>query len=174
MTLADGQVVYADIIIGADGARSIVRPVVVEDDTPEAPSQMTIYTGTIPIATMETDPDMRSIVHDIGHPHWLGNGCLAMSTYLVFFSRLLGSCTASNFEMLTKVLLRLRSISHSASTSYLPFSYLFTDLPFAIQRSGKEYTASFWTPEPIPKGAPQGWDTPVSSASLKYAKIEPR
>lgn len=120
MTLADGQVVYADIIIGADGARSIVRPVVVEDDTPEAPSQMTIYTGTIPIATMETDPDMRSIVHDIGHPHWLGNGCLAMSTYLVFFSRLLGNCTASNFEMLTKVLLRLRSISHSASTSYFP------------------------------------------------------
>lgn len=90
MTLADGQVVYADIIIGADGARSIVRPVVVEDDPPEAPSQMTIYTGTIPIATMETDPDMRSIVHDIGHPHWLGNGCLAMSTYLFFLADFLG------------------------------------------------------------------------------------
>lgn len=85
VTLASGEVVYADVIVGADGARGIVRPVVDEDDVPEEPSKLTIYTGTIPVATMNTHPDMRSIVRDIGHPHWMGNGVLAMSTSCGFF-----------------------------------------------------------------------------------------
>lgn len=84
VTLVNGKKLYADVIIGADGPRSMVRGVVNEDEPPEGPSQMTIYSGMIPVSTMEKNAHMRSIVQDIGHPHWLGDGVLAMSECSAF------------------------------------------------------------------------------------------
>ncbi|EIM83988.1 FAD/NAD-P-binding domain-containing protein [Stereum hirsutum FP-91666 SS1] len=123
ITLANGEVIHADIIIGADGADSIVRPLVDEVLKVGEPSRTSIYHGSIPVATMQADPNLASIIRDLQSPHWLGTSSLVLS-YPV--------------------------------------------------RSGEEYNATFWVPEPIPRGAPQGWDTPVSSRDVKYPAIEPR
>jgi salicylate hydroxylase len=47
VTCADGTTYVADAVIGADGLRSAVRPLVVEDET--VPSEYVAYRGTVPI-----------------------------------------------------------------------------------------------------------------------------
>lgn len=81
ITLANGEVIHADIIIGADGADSIVRPLVDEVLKVGEQSRTSIYHGSIPVATMQADPNMASIIRDLQSPHWLGTSSLVLCTY---------------------------------------------------------------------------------------------
>ena len=64
ITLANGEVLYADILIGADGAKSLVRDVVLEEEDDPQPGTLTVYTGLIPDTTeMLKDPTLRPIVN---------------------------------------------------------------------------------------------------------------
>jgi salicylate hydroxylase len=63
VTLAGGEIVTADVVIGADGPRSLVRPVVVGEQEPQpAPEGITVFGATVPAAWMETHPELEKLV----------------------------------------------------------------------------------------------------------------
>ena len=62
VTLASGTVLEADIVIGADGPRSIVRPVVLGRPDDAEPSGFTIFGTTIPAEEMMKDPELAKLV----------------------------------------------------------------------------------------------------------------
>ncbi|TFK90818.1 FAD/NAD(P)-binding domain-containing protein [Polyporus arcularius HHB13444] len=59
VTLANGDVLIADILIGADGYKSIVRDVVLGEEDCAKPGGMTLYTGVIKAEDMLQDPELR-------------------------------------------------------------------------------------------------------------------
>lgn len=60
VTTASGETITADIIIGADGPRSLVREVVLgKKDNPE-PVGWTVYGATVPESYMLNDPELAS------------------------------------------------------------------------------------------------------------------
>ncbi len=59
MTLSNGDVLIADILIGADGYKSIVRDVVLGEEDCAKPGGMTLYTGVIKAEDMLQDPELR-------------------------------------------------------------------------------------------------------------------
>lgn len=62
MTLSTGKVLEADIVIGADGPRSLVRPVVLGRPDDAVPSGFTIFGTTIPAEKMMKDPELAKLV----------------------------------------------------------------------------------------------------------------
>lgn len=64
VTLSSGEVVEADIIIGADGRDSVVRKIVaaeLEEERP-LPSGMSVYASTISAELLKDDPELESFV----------------------------------------------------------------------------------------------------------------
>lgn len=85
--LANGTVLEADIIIGADGPHSIVKDVVVEEEA-DATLEWTgsnVYTGLVPMDEMMSDPGLREIV-ECGWPMWASDGKSVMGVCLTFCS----------------------------------------------------------------------------------------
>ena len=88
--LCSGEVVHADVIIGADGAQSILRPVVDAQDADADAGERwkgeytgtTVYTGVCPAE--EATPDEGCEV-DI----WMSDGFHAMCTCIPALNRLL-------------------------------------------------------------------------------------
>ncbi|KAH9942535.1 FAD/NAD-P-binding domain-containing protein [Epithele typhae] len=73
VTLANGDVLTCDILIGADGVRSRVREVVLEDDDDcLEPAGMTLYTGIVDAEDMLKDDDLRPFVLSDEWPIWMG------------------------------------------------------------------------------------------------------
>ena len=72
VSLANGEVITADFLIGADGPRSIVRPVVLGRPDKAEPSYLTVYTTTIPGDKMREDPEMRRWLESDEWPIWMG------------------------------------------------------------------------------------------------------
>ncbi|ETW84914.1 hypothetical protein HETIRDRAFT_312653, partial [Heterobasidion irregulare TC 32-1] len=72
VTLASGDVVHADLLIGADGAQSLLRSVV-DEQCPGAYTGTTMYTGVVNAARAAADQYLREII-EIGHPIWMGEG----------------------------------------------------------------------------------------------------
>lgn len=60
--LSTGEVLTADIIIGADGPRSLVRSVVLRREDDAKPSGFTIFGTTIPATKMMEDPELAKLV----------------------------------------------------------------------------------------------------------------
>ncbi|TBU59476.1 FAD/NAD(P)-binding domain-containing protein [Dichomitus squalens] len=58
VTLATGEVITADVLVGADGGKSLVRKVVFKEEDCAEFVRMTLYTGTIDAEDMVTDPDL--------------------------------------------------------------------------------------------------------------------
>ena len=58
--LENGQVLTADILIGADGYKSIVREVVLGEPDSARPGDMTLYTGVVQAEDMLKDPELCS------------------------------------------------------------------------------------------------------------------
>lgn len=73
--LKNGEILHADVIIGADGRRSIVRRVVIdEDEEPEATSLgLSMYTGCVPMAEVRKYAPLRQLV-EVGWQVWIGDG----------------------------------------------------------------------------------------------------
>ncbi|KAI0630781.1 FAD/NAD-P-binding domain-containing protein [Trametes polyzona] len=72
VTLANGDVLTADMIIGADGYRSIVREVVLEDEDLVKPGGLTLYTGVVSGEDMLKDPELRPFLLSDEWPIWMG------------------------------------------------------------------------------------------------------
>lgn len=62
VTLSTGEVLQADIVIGADGPRSFVRSVVLDRPDDPVPSGFTIFGTTISAEEMMKDPELAQLV----------------------------------------------------------------------------------------------------------------
>ncbi|KAI0692644.1 FAD/NAD(P)-binding domain-containing protein [Cytidiella melzeri] len=62
VTLASGEVITADIVIGADGPRSLVRKVVLGEEDDPRPEGVTVFGAVVPASYMLNDPELH---------HWI-------------------------------------------------------------------------------------------------------
>ncbi len=62
VTLVTGEVLTADVIVGADGCKSLVREVVLEEEDCAEPGGMTLYSGVIDAEDMDKDPDLKPFI----------------------------------------------------------------------------------------------------------------
>ena len=62
VTLANGEVIAADILVGADGCKSLVREIVLEEEDCAEPGGMTLYTGVVDAEDMSDDPDLAPFI----------------------------------------------------------------------------------------------------------------
>lgn len=84
--LRTGEILHADVIIGADGRRSIIRRVVTdEDEEPEATSYgLSHYTGSVPMTEIRKYAPLKQLV-DVGWPAWLGDRRAVAGTSTFFY-----------------------------------------------------------------------------------------
>ncbi|TFK22615.1 FAD/NAD(P)-binding domain-containing protein [Coprinopsis marcescibilis] len=74
VTLASGEVISADLVIGADGLHSKARDIVVgKKDNPQATGDAA-YRSTIPAEKMQDDPDLQWLFKEPGVNVWMGPG----------------------------------------------------------------------------------------------------
>lgn len=74
VTLASGEVVKADLIIGADGLHSRVRDTVVGHKDNPVPTGDAAYRATIPTDVILADPDLKFLVEEQATSVWMGPG----------------------------------------------------------------------------------------------------
>ncbi|KAH8102065.1 hypothetical protein BXZ70DRAFT_890718 [Cristinia sonorae] len=74
VTLKDGLTLVADLIIGADGIRSITRPVVTGSNDRPTDTGDVAFRSLIPTEKMLEDPDLASLVTEQEVNVWLGPG----------------------------------------------------------------------------------------------------
>lgn len=82
MILSTGETFHADVIIGADGNQSIVRPVVDGIPPISPPMPLVVYTGTITMEVMLANDLTKDIV-DMRSPYWTGDKVLVVSAYWI-------------------------------------------------------------------------------------------
>ncbi|XP_006462114.1 hypothetical protein AGABI2DRAFT_206335 [Agaricus bisporus var. bisporus H97] len=73
VVLEDGTTVEADVVIGADGHRSIVRNFVAPEVDEGSDTNHSFYTVIVPASAMETDPDLREYAGLPEWPIWMGD-----------------------------------------------------------------------------------------------------
>ena len=72
LTLASGEVIYGDLIIGADGVKSLVQQVVLGRANPAEATGDAAYRAIIPTSVMLADPDLRPFVEEAEMTAWMG------------------------------------------------------------------------------------------------------
>lgn len=72
LTLADGEVLHADLIVGADGVKSMVREVVLGEPTKAVATGDAAYRAVIPVEKMMGDPELRKLVEVPEMTGWMG------------------------------------------------------------------------------------------------------
>jgi salicylate hydroxylase len=74
VTLKSGEVLKADLIIGADGLKSYIQQVVSGKPNAAEPTGDAAYRATVPSSLLMQDPELREFIE---HPHlenWMGPG----------------------------------------------------------------------------------------------------
>ncbi|KAF8134218.1 hypothetical protein EV363DRAFT_1160497 [Boletus edulis] len=74
LTLESGEVVQADLVIGADGVKSLTREYVVGGPDKPSPTGDAAYRAIIPTNLMLKDPDLRPLVETPEMVGWMGPG----------------------------------------------------------------------------------------------------
>lgn len=64
VTLETGEVIYAEMVVGADGANSMVRAYALGDQVETTFSSLLTLTFAAPTERLKADPDLESIVHE--------------------------------------------------------------------------------------------------------------
>ncbi|KAH8116622.1 FAD/NAD-binding domain-containing protein [Phellopilus nigrolimitatus] len=72
ITLASGEVLSADLIIGADGVKSMVREIVLGEPTKATATGDAAYRAIIPTEAMLADPELRPFVDNPEMTGWMG------------------------------------------------------------------------------------------------------
>jgi salicylate hydroxylase len=76
LTFANGRTVEADIVIGADGIRSVIRQALYGDDNPT-------YTGQMVWRALLKGSDVPAeVLEPTGHIQWVGPGCHLLAYYI--------------------------------------------------------------------------------------------
>ncbi|KAA1471780.1 FAD/NAD(P)-binding domain-containing protein [Dentipellis sp. KUC8613] len=74
LTLHTGEVVHADLVIAADGVKSMLREVVVGGPDKAIPTGDAAYRAIIPTAEMAKDPELKWFVDNPQMNSWMGPG----------------------------------------------------------------------------------------------------
>ncbi|KAJ3508492.1 hypothetical protein NLJ89_g5721 [Agrocybe chaxingu] len=74
VTLESGEVIEADLVIGADGIKSVVRKAIVEGPDRPSPTGDVAYRALIPTDNFLEDPELRSLVENPQVTCWMGPG----------------------------------------------------------------------------------------------------
>jgi len=82
VTLESGEVMEADLIVGADGLKSYIQQVVLGKPNPAEPMGDAAYRATIPTSLMKQDPELRELIERPQLAMWVGPG-RRMVTYLI-------------------------------------------------------------------------------------------
>jgi len=76
LTFANGRTVEADLVIGADGVRSVIRHALYGDDNPT-------YTGQMVWRALLKGSDVPAeVLEPTGHIQWVGPGCHLLAYYI--------------------------------------------------------------------------------------------
>nr|WJQ78195.1 4-hydroxybenzoate decarboxylase [Panus rudis] len=74
VTLSTGEVIKGDLIVGADGVKSLVQQVVLGKANPAQPTGDAAYRAIIPTSIMLKDPELREFVENPEMSGWMGPG----------------------------------------------------------------------------------------------------
>ncbi|KAJ7701904.1 FAD/NAD(P)-binding domain-containing protein [Mycena rosella] len=74
VTLESGQTFRADVVLGADGVKSMIREVVVGHPDKPIPTGDAAYRAIIPTSEMVKDPDLKPLVDHPEMTGWIGPG----------------------------------------------------------------------------------------------------
>ncbi|KAI0925362.1 hypothetical protein AcV7_005629 [Taiwanofungus camphoratus] len=74
LTLASGEVAHGDLVIGADGVKSIIQQVVLGRVNPAQPTGDAAYRALIPTSLMLADPDLKPFVEVPEMTGWMAPG----------------------------------------------------------------------------------------------------
>ena len=78
--LSDGLSFTADLIVAADGIKSIARPIILEsEDQPPRPSGFAAYRATVDTSKIQMDKETASLLEKPGLNLWIGDGTHVMS-----------------------------------------------------------------------------------------------
>lgn len=83
LTLESGEVVHADLIVGADGVKSLTREFVVGGPDKPTPTGDAAFRAIIPTDIMIKDPDLRPLVETAEMVGWMGPGRHIMAYNIV-------------------------------------------------------------------------------------------
>ncbi len=72
VTLGTGEVVHGDLIIGADGVKSLVQRVVLGHTNPAEPTGDAVYRAIVPSHLLLADPELRELVDVPEMTGWMG------------------------------------------------------------------------------------------------------
>ena len=72
VTLASGEIIEGDLIIGADGIKSIAQQTVLGYVNPAHPTGDAVYRVLIPTSALIEDPDLKGLVDTPEMTGWLG------------------------------------------------------------------------------------------------------
>lgn len=74
LTLASGEIFHADVILGADGVKSVVREVVIGQPDQPTPTGDAAYRALVPTSELMKDPDLRPLIDTPEMVGWMGPG----------------------------------------------------------------------------------------------------
>lgn len=74
VTLDSGEVVQADLIIGADGVKSHIQRVVSGEQNPAELTGDAVYRATMPASLLTQDPELREFIERPQMTGWIGPG----------------------------------------------------------------------------------------------------
>ena len=83
VTLASGEVLYADLIVGADGVKSTLRKAVVGSDDRLTPTGNAAYRAVLPTDLILKDPKLRPFVETPEMTAWMAPGRHLMAFCIV-------------------------------------------------------------------------------------------
>ena len=72
LTLASGEVVHGDLIVGADGVKSLVQRVVLGHTNPAEPTGDAVYRAIVPSHLLLADPELKALVDVPEMTGWMG------------------------------------------------------------------------------------------------------
>jgi len=74
VTLESGEVLWADLIVGADGVRSRIQRIVSGEPNPAELTGDAVYRTTIPASLLTRDPELREFIEHPQMTGWAGPG----------------------------------------------------------------------------------------------------
>ena len=92
VTLKSGEVIRADLIVGADGVKSYIQWVVSGKPSKAQPTGDAAYRATIPASLMMQDPELREFIENPEMTGWMAPGRHLMA-YPIVRPPLFRSCT---------------------------------------------------------------------------------
>lgn len=96
VTLATGEVIKADLIIGADGVKSYIQQIVVGESTQATPTGDAAYRATIPASILLADPELKEFIEHPEMSAWMAPGRHLMAYAIVSSHRCLFVCISDH------------------------------------------------------------------------------